>query len=36
MKNEEGRREDGEWRKKLFHLSTLEVKITSSPLKGED
>jgi len=27
---------DEEWRKKLFHFSTLGVKITSSPLKGED
>jgi len=31
MKDEEGRRKDEEWRK---NFSTLEVKITSSPLKG--
>ncbi len=36
MKDEKRRRKDGEWRKKLFHFSTLGVKMTSSPLKGED
>jgi len=36
MKNEEGRRKDEEWRKKLFHFFILGVKITFSPLKRED
>jgi len=31
MEKEEGRRKNGE-----KNFSTLEVKITSSPLKGED